>query len=231
MTFRNDIDVELVSWMGDDWSICDAARVSTLGKDLAERDEKRDAGLINFLMRDRHHTPFEMCNMKFRIRVPLFVLNQHIRHRSVSFNVESSRYTQLDPEFYVPEVTRPLIQTGKVGDYHFEQGSLEMALEARKEIMESSRLSYEAYERLINSGVAREIARSVLPVNVYATAYTSFNLRALMHFLSLRRFTESSSVPTHPQYEIALLAERYEDAFMEKFPVTHAAFVKNGRVC
>lgn len=231
LKFRSDVDVELIDFMGTDNAICHAARVSTLGSRMADPDEKKDAGLINFLMRDRHHTPFEMCNMKFRIRVPIFVLNQHVRHRMMSINVESARYTQLEPEFYVPASDRPLVQTGKVGDYKFDMGPADLTHIAKEVIEQQSLEAYLAYESMIDAGIAKEIARAALPMNIYATAYTSFNLRSLMHFLSLRNYTEDSAVPTHPQYEIEMVAREYEEHFKSLFPVTHETFIKNGRAC
>lgn len=229
VTFKNDMTVELVEVMGSDLTIARAAWVSTLGERAEEGDPKRVAGLINYLMRDSHMSPFEHASMTFRITAPIFVLNQHVRHRALKFNLESGRYTELKPVFWVPGPQRKLVQKGKPGHYEFFEGSEEQYLETLEKIADISQVAFDAYQDLINSGVAREVARALLPLNIYTTAYVTADLRNLMHFLTLRRFTEDSTVPTHPQAEIAEVAEKYEEALKFHFPLVHEAFIKNGR--
>ncbi len=229
--FRSDVDVELIDFMGNDLRIAQAAWVSTMGERAEEGDTKRVKGLINFLMRDRHGSPFESCIMQFRTTAPIFVWREHMRHRMASYNEESGRYKQLDPVFYVPDRDRKLIQTGPVGHYEFQKGTMEQNHVVSQSIKYSCYEAYTRYEDMLEKGVAKEVARMCLPVNIYSTAYVTMNLRGLMNFLSLRNVTDETTVPTHPQREIEMVAEQYEWYFYDKFPLVHAAFVANGRVC
>ncbi len=232
MEFRSTMDVELIDVMGNDVRVAKAAWVSTMTKPTEqEGDAKRVAGLINFLMRDRHGSPFESCVMQFRTTAPIFVWREHMRHRMASYNEQSGRYTKLEPVFYVPDRERNLIQTGQVGHYQFQPGTYEQHDEMNNIMKSSYRNIYDEYERMLNKGIAKEVARSVLPVSIYSTAYVTMNLRGLMNFLSLRNATADTTVPTHPQREIEMVAEQYEKYFEEKFPLVHASFVKNGRIC
>jgi thymidylate synthase (FAD) len=228
-TFTSEITVDLVDYMGSDLAIAQAARVSTVGADAETSTES--AGLINFLMRDRHGSPFEHGALKFRVQAPIFVWREHHRHRiGFSYNEESGRYKQLDPRFYLPAEDRNLVQKGKPGHYVFSPGSLEQQVFVRSRLEDASVTSYEHYEALLDAGIAREVARMCLPVNIFSTCYVTTNPRALMHFLSLRTKDEGSTFPSFPQREIEMVAEQYEAAFSTLFPQTHKAFVDNGRV-
>lgn len=233
ISFRSDVTVELVRASAGDADVVFAARVSTVGEQSFEEvddDADRSAGLINYLMRDRHGSPFEHNSMTFFVRAPIFVWREHMRHRIASYNEESGRYRQLEPVFYVPDRQRPLVQVGKTGAYDFLPGD-----DAQYDLIdvEMHRLcasAYAAYERMLDAGIAREVARMVLPVSIYSSAYVTLNARSLMNFLSLRRKAEDSHFPSYPQREIEMVAERYEEEWSRLMPITHAAFVKNGRV-
>lgn len=226
---RSDFDVDLVESAGSDELICKAARVSTLG--AASIDSAESAGLIGFLMSNRHGTPFEHSMMMFRISAPIFVWREFMRHRiGFSYNEESGRYKELDPVFYMPPRDRNLIQEGKPGHYIFTPGN-----DAQYELVVSSlkgsyRHAWAAYQAQLNYGIAKEVARMCLPVAVYSTAYVTLNPRSIMAFLSLRTKVEGSMFPSYPMKEINEVADRMEAIFTELFPITHAAFNNAGRV-
>lgn len=232
-TFRSDMTVELVKSSASDADIIWAARVSTAGElslEEVSKDPARSAGLINYLARERHGSPFEHTSMTFFISAPIFVFREFMRHRIASYNEESGRYRELRPVFYVPAPERKLIQIGKTGSYSFIDGTpeqYEMTVEAMKE---SYVYSYERYQRMLEAGIAREVARAVLPVGLYSSMYVTMNARALMNFLSLRTSREGSHFPSYPQREIEMVAEKMEDIFAELMPLTHEAFEKSGRI-
>lgn len=231
--FRSDVTVELVKASAADSDVVFAARVSTQGERslaAAGQDAAGAEGLIRYLMRERHGSPFEHSVMTFHVRAPIFVWREHMRHRTASYNEESGRYRVLEPEFYVPDASRALVQTGKAGAYDFTAGSAEQHQLVTDTIRESCTRAYEAYEVMLAAGVAREVARAVLPVTLYSSAYVTMNARALMNFLSLRRNCAGSAYPSHPQREIEMVAERYEQEWAALMPITHAAFVAGGRV-
>ena len=225
--------VELVKWSAADADVIWAARVSTKGEqsldDLRE-DPARSAGLIEFLMRNRHGSPFEHASMTFFVRGPIFMWREHFRHRIASYNEESGRYKVLEPVFYVPDDTRLLQQTGKTGHYVFEPGTDEQQAVVDFELKNNAIRAYNSYQRMLELGVAKEVARMGLPLNICSSAYVTMNARALMNFLSLRRKSEDSRFPSFPQREIEMVAERYEEEWSRLMPLTHAAFVKTGRV-
>lgn len=233
VNFRSDVQVELVKHSASDQDVAFAARVSTQGErslGYPETDEKKLSGLIGFLMRDRHGSPFEHSVFTFYVKAPIFVWREHMRHRIASYNEESGRYRVLQPEFYIPDTDRKLLQIGKPGAYVFEQGSEEQTAITMVNYRRSCNEAYMAYEEMIRHGIAREVARGVLPVTIYSSAYVTINARSLMNFLSLRRNVEGQRFPSFPQREIEMVAEKYEKYFEELMPLTHAAFIKNGRV-
>ncbi|MBI1351388.1 MAG: FAD-dependent thymidylate synthase [Actinomycetales bacterium] len=233
VTFRSDVTVERVRASASDADVIFAARVSTAGEQTLEdldADPERSKGLINYLMRERHGSPFEHNSMTFFVRAPIFVWREHMRHRIASYNEESGRYRQLEPVFYVPSRDRAVVQVGKTGAYEFLPGSDEQYTLIESDMKEACRQSYAAYLRMLDAGIAREVARMVLPVSIYSSAYVTLNARSLMNFLSLRRKAEGSHFPSYPQREIEMVAERYEEEWSRLMPLTHAAFVANGRV-
>ncbi|HEY2557324.1 MAG TPA: FAD-dependent thymidylate synthase [Diaminobutyricibacter sp.] len=232
--------VELVRSSAHDSDVLFAARVSTQGEQTLEQsrldgtetevDTARDRGLINYLMRDRHGSPFEHNSMTFYVQAPIFVFREFMRHRIASYNEESGRYRELRPVFYVPDADRRLVQTGKPGAYEFSPGSAEQSALVEQQTTAASRYAFEAYQRMLEAGVAREVARIVLPLNIYSSMYVTMNARSLMNFLSLRTRHPESHFPSFPQREIEMCAEQMEELWARLMPLTHAAFEANGRV-
>jgi thymidylate synthase (FAD) len=213
--------VRLDDSMADDLSVVNAARVS-FARHKDEMDES-DHGLIRFLMRERHGTPFEHNSFRFHVRAPIFVAREWFRHRTSSFNEFSLRYAKATEDFYVPEAGDVRTQVGKPGAYTFEPVDAELAERTRSELRSVYEQAYETYTRLVDAGVARELARAALPVGAYTQFYWTVNARSLMNFVSLRAAEAA-------QREIRRYAEAVEAFFAEKMPVTHAAFVANNRV-
>src|SRR5215212_4052662 len=233
VTFRSDMTVELVRSSAKDADVLFAARVSTLGEqslDEVDSDAERSAGLIRFLMRDRHGSPFEHNSMTFYVQAPIFVFREFMRHRIASYNEESGRYRELNPVFYVPGPDRKLQQRGKPGHYEFVEGTPEQLELVQAETRRVCQEAYAAYQRMLAAGVAREVARIVLPVTIYSSMYVTLNARSLMNFLSLRTAREGARFPSFPQREIEMCAERMEELWAGLMPLTHAAFEVNGRV-
>jgi len=237
--FRSDVTVELVRSSASDSDVLFAARVSTQGEQTLEaaaaktdasEDEKRNKGLINYLMRDRHGSPFEHNSMTFYVQAPIFVFREFQRHRIASYNEESGRYKELSPVFYVPAPDRNLVQIGKTGAYEFLPGSAEQIALVEQEARTTSQQAYESYKRMLEAGVAREVARIVLPLNIYSSMYVTMNARALMNFLSLRTSREGTHFPSFPQREIEMCAEKMEDFWAALMPYSYECFNLNGRV-
>ena len=212
--------VRLDDAMADDLSVANAARVS-FARRKDELDDS-DRGLIGFLLRERHGTPFEHNAFRFHIRCPIFVAREWFRHRIGSFNEFSMRYAKATDEFYVPAPEDVRSQVGKPGAYTFEPVAPELAERTREELRAVYEASFAAYERLVEAGVARELARAVLPVGAYTEFFWTVNARALMNFISLRNAEAA-------QREIRRYAEACEAFLEQKMPVTHAAFVANDR--
>jgi thymidylate synthase (FAD) len=213
--------VRLDDAMASDLSVVNGARVSFARRKL-EMDEA-DEGLIRFLMRERHASPFEHSVFRFHVRSPIFVAREWFRHRWGSFNEFSMRYAKATDEFYVPEPEDVRTQVGKPGAYSFEPVDDDLAARTREELRELYDQAYETYQRLVEAGVARELARSVIPVGAYTEFFWTVNARALMNFVSLRGAEAA-------QREIRRYAEAVEQFFAAQMPVTHAAFVAAGRV-
>jgi len=228
--------VELVRSSAHDSDVLFAARVSTQGEQTLEsaQDESVDAsrsrGLINYLMRDRHGSPFEHNSMTFYVQAPIFVFREFMRHRIASYNEESGRYRELKPVFYVPGPERNLVQVGKAGAYDFLPGTPEQTALVNSEVTAVALESFASYQRMLDAGVAREVARIVLPLTIYSSMYVTLNARSLMNFLSLRTKREDTTFPSFPQREIEMCAEQMETHFAELMPLTYEAFNQNGRV-
>jgi len=231
--FRDDVSVELIKSSASDADVIWAARVSTAGEqsmDEIGEDPARSAGLINYLARERHGSPFEHTSMTFFVSAPIFVFREFMRHRIASYNEESGRYRELKPVFYIPNKDRKLIQVGKTGHYTFEAGTDEQYELMVSEMKKAYTAAYDAYQKMLDAGIAREVARATLPVATYSSMYVTMNARALMNFLSLRTTAEGSHFPSYPQREIEMVGEKMEAFFAEKMPLVHAAFNKSGRV-
>ncbi len=220
--------VRVVDYMGDDSSIVQAARVS-YGK--GTKQVNQDRGLIRYLMRHWHTTPFEMCEIKFHIKLPMFVARQWIRHRTANVNEYSARYSILDKEFYIPAPEQLAPQSSQ--NHQGRAGEALQGKEAARvlEILkEDSARCYDHYQEMMNSdaegnpidagrkGLARELARMNLPVNAYTQWYWKVDLHNLMHFLRLR-------ADAHAQYEIRAYADVMIDVMSKWVPAAHEAFV------
>ncbi|MET7438793.1 FAD-dependent thymidylate synthase [Streptomyces sp. NPDC004082] len=231
---RSDVTVELVKHSAADSDVLFAARVSTVGEqslDELNKDPERSKGLINYLMRDRHGSPFEHNSMTFFVSAPIFVFREFMRHRvGWSYNEESGRYRELQPVFYVPDESRRLVQEGRPGKYVFVEGTPEQRELVADSMDESYAESYRTYRKMLAAGVAREVARAVLPVGLYSSMYATCNARSLMHFLGLRTQHELAKVPSFPQREIEMVGEKMEAEWAKLMPLTYAAFNANGRV-
>jgi thymidylate synthase (FAD) len=213
--------VRLDGAMADDLSVVNGARVSFARRKL-EMDES-DVGLIRFLMRDRHGTPFEHNAFRFHVRCPIFVAREWFRHRVGSFNEFSMRYARATDDFYIPDAEDVRSQVGKPGAYSFEPVSDELAETTREELRAVYETAYATYERLVEQGVARELARAALPVGAYTEFFWTVNARSLMNFVSLRAAETA-------QREIRRYADAVERFFEQLMPVTYEAFVASGRV-
>ncbi|MFT6564531.1 MAG: thymidylate synthase (FAD) [Actinomycetes bacterium] len=232
--FRNDMTVDLIRSQAADENVVWAARVSTAGDltlDSLADDPTRSEGLIRYLLRSKHGTPFEHNSMIFFIRAPIFVFREFMRHRiGWSYNEESARYRELAPTFYVPAMDRPLVQEGKPGHYQFVQGSEEQSEVVQETTKTACESSYRAYQEMLAAGVAREVARGVLPVATYSSMYATCNARSLMSFLSLRVHDPEAANPSFPQREIEMVATQLEAEFARVMPITYKAFLDFGRV-
>ena len=212
--------VRLDGALADDLSVVNGARVSF--NQASDELDERGAGLIRFLMREKHGSPFEHGYFRFLVKAPLFVVREHHRHRAGhSYNEWSGRYSKMQPEFYVPENVRT--QVGKPGSYSFEPVDDETREAAQQTIEDNAARAFEAYEQMLELGVAKEVARAVLPLSTYTKYYWSCNPRSLMHFCSLRNHDAA-------QFEIRQYAAAAESFLEQLMPVTHAAFVANDRV-
>lgn len=230
-----DVSVDLVQHVGDDHSVLAAMLVSTQGPEslrmLGQETQEADYGRINFLMKGRHGSPFESNSMTFFVEAPIAVFREWQRHRVQSFNEESGRYTELKPRFYIPGPDRPLVQVGKPGHYEFVPGTDDQYLSTMAAIKSSCTQSYGFYQQMLDAGIAKEVARGVLPVYTMSSMYATMNARSAMAFLSLRTKELDSKFPSFPMYEIELAARKVEAAFGEIFPLTYRSFCENGRVC
>ena len=206
--------IRVVDQMGNDSAIVQAARVSY---GIGTKNVSEDRGLIRYLMRHHHTTPFEMCEIKFHVKLPIFVARQWIRHRTASVNEYSARYSILDNEFYTPAVDNFQLQStdnkqGRGKDFSFSE-----ATELKSMIETSNNWQYALYEELLEKDLARETARMVLPTNIYTQWYWKVNLHNLFHFLQLR-------ADPHAQMEIRVYAEAICNYVETWVPVAYEAF-------
>lgn len=234
LTFRSGMSVDLVDHMGSDASVVAAARVSVVGSDAKEfehvnADEHR--GLINYLMKAKHGTPFEHNSITVRVEAPLFVYREWHRHRVPwSYNEESGRYKQLEPVFHVPGPERPLVNKGTSARPEMVPGNPRQYRDLVQRMKRQYASAYADYQASLMDGVAKEVAREVLPVGIYSTMYATSNVRGIMNFLGLRTEDDRARFPSKPQYEIQQAAAEVEAIFAELFPITYAAWNDAGRV-
>lgn len=222
--------LRVIDYMGDDGAVVQAARVS-YGR--GTRRVSEDRGLINYLMRHRHTTPFEMCEIKFHVKLPIFVARQWIRHRTANVNEYSARYSILDKEFYIPAPDQLAAQSAANRQGRGEILEGEEAARVLDLLRRDSEQAYADYAWMLNEGegegkagadpgrkgLARELARMNLPLNFYTQWYWKTNLHNLLHFVSLR-------ADPHAQYEIRVYADAMLDILARWVPLTHAAFME-----
>ncbi len=217
--------VRVIDYMGNDGAIVQAARVSY---GSGTRSVRGDAGLINYLMRHRHTTPFEMCEIKYHVKLPLFVARQWIRHRTASVNEMSARYSILDREFHIPAPEQLAAQSTINGQGRERLLEGDEAREVLRILKDDARRSYDHYEVMLNEGegadpdrlgLARELARINLPAGIYTQWYWKIDLHNLFHFLALR-------ADSHAQYEIRVYAEAMLETVRAWVPLACEAFVE-----
>lgn len=218
--------VRVVDYMGDDDAVVQGARVS-YGR--GTRQVSSDRGLIRYLMRHRHTTPFELCDLKLHVRAPIFVARQWFRHRTASINEYSGRYSVLEREFYLPEPGQVAIQSATNRQGRGAAADAETARATIETLRQEAARSYDAYLAMLNQdengtpvdpsreGLTRELARTTLPVSIYTQFYWKVNLWNLLHFLDLR-------ADSHAQYEIRVYAEAILDIVARWVPTVHEAF-------
>jgi thymidylate synthase (FAD) len=205
--------VTLIDACTSDARVVQAAKVSTIGAD--SYNTAANAGLIRYLMNNQHMSPFEHGMFTFLVEAPIFVTRELLRHRTSSFNEESGRYRELAERFYYPS-NRPLRQVGKVGNYEFVDAT-ELQPVVDRELSNGYTAAWKAYNNLLAAGVAREVARMVLPIGLYSSIYITLNPRNLMHMLELR-------TAPNAQWEIRQIADSMEKYFKEAMPLTYDAW-------
>ncbi len=227
--FRSDVTVQLVQAVGDDLAITRAARVSVAGAEAQETPEAM-AGLIGYLVKMKHASPLEHGSMTVLVECPIFVAREWMRHRTFSYNEVSGRYRHLDPVFWVPAVGRPVAEPEGFKPARPVLETDEDLRRITKMLTEaSSEQAWRFYREMISRGVAREVARTVLPVGTYTAFYATANPRNWLNFLSLRTHDPAAAHVSYPLREIEDCARKCEELFAARWPVTHAAWVKNGR--
>lgn len=234
--FRSDIGVKLVQHVGSDASVIAAAKVSVEGTESQrhlDADPEAAKGLIRYLMKQRHGTPFEHASLTFHVQAPIFVWREWHRHRiGFSYNEESGRYKQLDPVFYLPARDRPMMKVdgwkpGRPKFLHCENNYIFDDL--CDNLCQSYALAYSMYEKNLALGIDPGLARDCLPVGIYSSCWVTCNPRSLMAFLSLRTHEPTAAAVSYPLWEIEQAARQCEADFARLFPLTHAAFVEFGR--
>ena len=207
----------LVQSNASDDMVAMAAWVS-FDRDSEERlqDRERMRGLINFLYKNKHMSPFEHGSFTFKIDCPLFVAREFHRHRTMSYNEVSGRYTEMKPRFYTPSLERPMVQQGKAGQYYFVSDE-ELAWTAQTAIGNATYTAWREYKNMLEAGVAKEVARMTLPLNLMTQFYATVNPRNLMHFLELRSSEQAL-------WEIRAVAYDMEQHLRQKMPLSYAAW-------
>jgi thymidylate synthase (FAD) len=244
ITLRSDIVVDHIGGYGGDWLIVDAARVSTKhGEGVGPRpiSEARDIGLIKALIRQRHKAPFQHGAITMYVEAPIFVFREWRTHRiamvqttdDFAYSEASARYRPLKPEFYIPDFkTRPVMEQEGTSKMRPEYGlaTASEAVQLALVMSEAYRHSWNAYKAMLESGVAPEIARAVMPVGVYSAMYVTANPLSLMHFLSLRTHEPEAAFVSYPQWEIEAAARAAEAVFEAGWPIAYQAWQESGRI-
>lgn len=225
----SEMTVKLVRAMASDDMVVQAAQVSAKGENNPETVPLR---LIQALMKGRHGSPFEHNAFTFFVEAPLFVFREWQRHRIGSFNEMSGRYTELPGKFYVPAEDRNVDNSGTKMKPEFVDGGILQKNTVSSELKDLSREAWASYKLMLNSDIANEVARMVLPLNIYSQMYWTVNARSLMNFLSLRGTQDDrpEEIRSYPQREIQMAAQQIEVIFSREMPYTYDSFVENGRV-
>lgn len=230
----SDITVKLLKACATDRDVLDAARVSTLGDEVIDQlvDEEDIVGLINYLMKHRHGTPFEHNMFRFFVHAPIFVWREWHRHRiGFSYNEESARYTQLKPVFFLPYRDRPMmkVEGWKPGKPKFLRCESDETYEKLcRNLITSYKLAYEMYVDNLGMSIDPGLSRDCLPVGIYSSCWVTCNARSLMAFLSLRTHNPDARDVSYPLYEIENAARQVSQALEEHMPLTYAAFLNEG---
>ncbi|WP_394999923.1 FAD-dependent thymidylate synthase [Acinetobacter sp.] len=206
--------VRYIDHMGTDQTIVEAARVSYKSPSKGDEQDKK---LLQYLWKNKHTSPFEMCKLQLNIKLPIFVMRQYVRHRMQNLNEMSARYTQLPNEFYIPTAWRAQDVKNKQGS----NGELSFAENTQLSawLIKHCDDSYQLYETMLAGGVAREMARMVLPINIYTEIYCCWDLKNLIHFITLRD-------DSHAQAEIQEYGRAIKQIAKELFPWTIEAYEK-----
>ena len=213
ITFRSDLRVTYIDSMGDDKRIAQAARVST-GNDQSDRPHEV---LVKRLWRDQHTSTFEHNTLTVMVEVPIFVAREWMRSRTFAYNEISARYSEMEPVFYVPGEDRPLVQTGKAMDYRREAGNKHQRARSSAAHRMMAEDAWDDYQDMLEFGVAREVARNVLPVSLYTRFYATANLRNWLHFIALR--TDPTAL-----WEIREAAKQVVDIVADHWPTAWEAY-------
>jgi thymidylate synthase (FAD) len=216
--------VRYIDHMGTDLRICEAARLSYKSPSKGEEQDKK---LLAYLWKNKHTSPFEMVKLTLNIKMPIFVMRQYVRHRMQNLNEVSARYTELPNEFYIPKQWRRQDTKNKQGSIKEDNWNPIFNLpesdghkcDASRYVAGVSAAAYEAYQNLLSAGIAREMARMVLPVNIYTEIYACWDLKNLLHFITLRE-------DSHAQAEIQEYGRAIKSICSELFPWTMQAYEK-----
>lgn len=235
--YISDITVRYIQHMGNDATLASAAWVSTSAEEGLKRavEKPEDVpGVLNYLMKHRHGTPFEHSAITFYVHAPIFVWREWHRHRiGFSYNEESGRYKVLDPVFYIPPRNRPMmkVEGWKPGRPKFtECKSEDLYADWITALKLSYAASYKTYLAGLDNNLDPGLARDCLPVGIYSSCWVTCNPRSLMAFFSLRTYDESAKFVSYPLYEIEAAARQVEELLKHYWPITYAAFQANGRV-
>lgn len=231
---RSTIGVNLVQHVGNDASVVAVAKVSVEGADSARHLEtEAKAGLIRYLMKQKHGTPFEHASLTFLVEAPIFVFREWHRHRiGWSYNETSARYREMEPVFWVPPPSRKLlpVEGYKAARPEFREATPQEADKTEKRLLSAYLAAWTMYKAMLTNGIAKEVARACLPVGTFSSMYATCNPRSLMAFLSLRTHEPTAAHVSYPQAEIEEAARLMETEFARLFPITRAAFNEYGRV-
>ncbi len=233
ITLKSTIDVEYIQHVGDDTMLAHAAMVSTKGMLADQMDSGKVPGLLGFLIKNRHGTPFEHGSLTVRVHAPIKVWREWHRHRiGWSYNEESGRYKALEPVFWLPPQSRPMMRPE---GFRSARPDIDVATDDEYAILKATltnsyRSAYESYEYLLAAGFDRGLARDVLGVGIFSACYCTANPRSIMAFLELRTKEPTSKRPSRPLWEIDNAARQLEAIFAEHWPITHAIWLEHGRM-